>query len=61
VHTNPPAGETTQKPTTDVTVPDVPGDDAGWVADPVVVGIVAILVVGAVAVIVIVLRNKKKD
>ena len=61
VHTNPPASETTQKPTTDVTVPDVPGDDAGWVADPVVVGIVAILVVGAVAVIVIVLRNKKKD
>ena len=56
--TNAPNVDTTQKPTVDITVPDVPSDNEGWVADPVVVGVVALLV-AAVIVVAVVLRKKK--
>ena len=56
--TNAPNVDTTQKPVVDITVPDVPSDNEGWVADPVVVGVVALLV-AAVIVVAVVLRKKK--
>ena len=56
--TNAPNVDTTQKPAVDITVPDVPSDNEGWVADPVVVGVVSLLV-AALIVIVVVLRKKK--
>jgi hypothetical protein len=56
--TNAPNVDTTQKPTVDITVPDVPSDNEGWVADPVVVGVVSLLV-AAVIVVAVVLRKKK--
>ena len=56
--TNAPNVDTTQKPAVDITVPDVPSDNEGWVADPVVVGVVSLLV-AAVIVAVVVLRKKK--
>ena len=56
--TNAPNVDTTQKPTVDITVPDVPSDSEGWVADPVAVGVVSLLV-AAVIVVAVVLRKKK--